>query len=149
MDLVVVKLYLFVSMIIVLPIVLKVWSFYMLQRLKVKKQKTRAVDTNDHELDDLINYKEIEPYAKKARILFHDLMKAGRLSHEQILYLKKSIFRDLGIYGADYRNCKFKNDCHAIYTYLKSTHLSVNNFQEIIQTLNLFYMTNEELQQEV
>lgn len=142
MEYTLVKLYVLAALVIILPVAAKVWRFYMLQKLNVKKQKNGAIETQkitkQMELDDLLNYKQIEPYTKKAKDLFHDLMKAGELSHEQILYINKLIDRCLGIYAQDYKKHKYKNDCHSIYSKLRSTHLSISNLQEIIHVLELF-----------
>ena len=130
-------------------ILFKILSFYLLQQmakekayenfrkkdyeaLQQKKLKQRI------ELEDILLRKELEPFYQTTKDLFHDAIQAGNLNHEQILYIKKVINESLGSYINDYKYTHYKNDAHEIYSKLKSSHISVDNYKKIIQLIKTF-----------
>lgn len=135
-----IQAYILLAIAIALPVICKILTFYILRRMN--RLVAKSYNKTNTELDDLLNYKQVATHAKKAKEMFHDLMKAGELSHEQILYLIKLINRCLGVYSNDYIKTKFTNEAHEIYTKLSSTHLSISNLIEIIHVLELFRNNN-------
>lgn len=128
---------------------IKVLSFYLLHRLAKEKayENFRKKDyevlqqkklKQRMELEDILTRKELEPYYVATKDLFHDAMQAGNLNHEQILYLKKVINESLGNSINDYKYTYYKNDAHEIYSKLKSSHISIDNFKRIIQLIKTF-----------
>ncbi|GLC32880.1 hypothetical protein bsdE14_42900 [Clostridium omnivorum] len=127
----------------------KILSFYLLHQLakekaydNFKKKEYEALQQKKLkqriELEDILLRKELEPYYITAKDLFHDAIQAGNLNHEQILYIKKIINESLDSYINDYKYTHYKNDAHEIYSKLKSSHISVDNYKKIIQLIKTF-----------
>lgn len=143
------KLTLYVTLGAAALIILKILSFYLLQQLAKEKAyanfKKRDYEQLQErkikqrmELEDILLRKELEPYYTTARDLFNDAIQASNLNHEQILYLKKVINESLGNSINDYKFARYKNDAHEIYSKLKSSHISINDFKNIIQLIKTF-----------
>jgi hypothetical protein len=112
----------------------------------IEKQKTLKYQDDIKEIWE----RERKGYYEIARELFHSAMKQGKLSREQILHVRRLLEDSLGNYVHDfddyYKVVKkgnkevkvmgFENDCHRIYTYMKSYHISVEDWQRIIDFLN-------------
>ncbi|MFT8312932.1 MAG: hypothetical protein ABF633_01610 [Clostridium sp.] len=123
----------------------KLLDFYIKAKIRnwrPKPQKNSFDERQEQELQDLLNYDEVKPYATKAKNLFNSSMKSGTLSREQIFYIIRFINRCLGIYAQDYKNIKFTNESHEIYTKLSSTHLSISNLVDTIHVLETFRKNN-------
>lgn len=128
---------------------IKIASFYLLHRLTKEKaysnyNKQKLQDLQHKkikqqlELEDILLRKEVEPYYQIAKDLFNNAIKTGNLNHEQILYLKEAINDSLGDYINNYRHTRYKNDAHEIYSKLKSSHISIDDFRRIIQLIKSF-----------
>ena len=74
---------------------------------------------------------------KCAKDLFHNKMQSGKLSREQILFLKKVLNNDLGENAALYK-CQYKNDAHEIYSKLKSIYITKEQLQQFTGYVDKF-----------
>lgn len=137
-----------------LPIVFYFLQLCFFQKLSNITNKQRELEKKTQQYNDLIHYKqikiiynnELKQYYEEARKLFNNLMKNKCLSHNHILYLRKLLEEELGEYIHDYddystkKNGKiqkgFTNDCHRIYTYMKSYHISENGWKQILDFLH-------------
>lgn len=136
-------------------VLLKIGNFYLMHRLakekayvncnKKKLQELKEKKLKQQmELEKILLRKEIEPYYLQAKDLFHDAIQAGNLTHEQILYLKKIIDESLGDYINDYKYTRYKNDAHEIYSKLKSSYISIDDFKRIILLIKSFEAQNSD-----
>lgn len=136
----------YVLIVFILPILLMIFKVYF--KYKVKElQGKRINDENRRKIVEkrnlkkdakIIYEKEYKPYYEKTRDLFNQLMKNGSLSREEILEFKLLLNKCLGSYTHEYKNkkvFKFENDCHEIYTKLKSYNLDVNDWNILYEYL--------------
>lgn len=108
------------------------------------KRNTKRINSHTKKVDF-----ETQKLYFQARNLFNTLMKEGRLSHNEIVYLDRLVQRLLGEFVHHYDNFTFENTCHRIYTMLKSSHLDKHDFQEIIDYLKECEIrTKDELKEE-
>lgn len=120
---------------------------------EAKKNRARELKEQDYVKEMMYKQKikeiwekERKPYYEEARCLFNQLMKAGKLSHDQIMYLRRQLENALGEKVHDYddfthevkfkgktvRRKGFANDAHRIYSYMKNYCVDVNSWKTII-----------------
>jgi hypothetical protein len=74
---------------------------------------------------------------RETKDLFHDAIKAGQLSREQVLYIKLMLNEFLKDYMKLYPG-PYRNDAHEIYSKLKSPLLNNEHYETLIETILAF-----------
>jgi hypothetical protein len=124
---------------------------------KRQKYVKSKMNFDDYQMIKEIYKNEREQLYLQNRDLFRDLMKEGKLSRENILYLRYLVEDCLGEYIHDFDNYThvkkikgkdgkereverrgFENDCHRLYVMMKSYHLNENDWQKINNYLMTF-----------
>lgn len=127
-----------IIMLLALPILIKIFvhlGFFKLNRIP------KSMITAEMVIED-INKQKIRPakveiaycYTQK---LFHDRLQNKELSRERILAIRR--YLELHTEKYEYKNKKFKNDAHEIYSLMKSKSLKVRDFgmiQKLISTVD-------------
>lgn len=122
---------------------------YQKEEVNLLKEQSYVKDMMLKQQIKEIYLKERKPFYDEARTLFNMLMKEAKLSHEQIMYLRKLLENALGDKVHDYddfthaikrkgetiRVKGFQNDAHRIYTYMKSYSIDVGDWKKIIDFL--------------
>lgn len=116
-----------------LPVLLKIFVNFGFLKLK---RIPKSMITAEMVVED-INRQKIRPpkveiaycYTQK---LFHDRLQNKELTRDRILAIRR--YLELHVDKWEYKNKKFKNDAHAIYSLMKSKSLRVRDFN-IIQSL--------------
>jgi hypothetical protein len=146
------KLTICLVLVIAITAAIKIASCYLVNSITRAKYCRGTKDRNkleekkikqQLELEDILQRGDLRIYYSQARDLFHDAIQDGNLNHEQILYLKKVIDDTLGEYLNDFKYTRYKNDAHEIYSKLKSSHISIDNFKRIIQLIKSFEAQSE------
>lgn len=133
---------------------LKIGSFYLLHKLAKEKayanynkkdleELHKRKIKQQIELEDILRKGELQPYYKQAKDSFNEAIKSSNLTREQILFLKKVINESLGDFINDYKDIKFKNDAHEIYSKLKCSHIKIPDFKKFIQLIKTFEAQND------
>lgn len=89
-------------------------------------------------IDELkkIYKEEREPLYQEAQKLFKECMQQGILKRNEILVVKRMIKDSLKAYEEEYKDYKFQNDAHEIYTKFKNIHITENDWINILNYLN-------------
>lgn len=141
-------------LIIVCPVIL-FWIKLRINKRKIesKKQhekelKEKLVRENSHSNKVCLNT-DIELYTE-CKGLFNHLMKDGKMSRREILYLKGLINRLLGETILEhYKGFKFKNEANEIYVKLKNQYLESCDYQEILDYLKECERISENTKEEI
>lgn len=127
-----------IIMLLLCPVLIKIFVYLGLFKLN---RIPKSMITAEIVIED-INKQKIRPakveiaycYTQK---LFHDRLQNKELSRDRILAIRR--YLELHVDKWEYKNKKFKNDAHAIYSLMKSKSLKVRDFnaiQEIISTID-------------
>ena len=99
------KLFNYLVLIFIAAPMLKVITFYIIQRLLHPKAPDKRTS-------------QIDAEAKKISVQFNKLLKANQLSREDILIIKQMLKK--------YACKSYQNDCHLIYSVLKHGNIRMN-----------------------
>jgi hypothetical protein len=127
------------ALIILFTVVLPIVRVFIQEKVKQEaKEKPRHQDMSFNELRQLkeIYDRERKPYYLEAQSIFNSLCKKGKMHSGELLLLKTLLEESLGSYVNEYRGWKFKNEFNRIYCYLKSWHITQEEWEEIIKFLN-------------
>jgi hypothetical protein len=124
---------------ILVTVILPILKFYILAKAKERiKEQSKSQEMNFKELQQLkeIYVRERKEYYLEARELFNSLCKQGAIHGEDLVLLRKLLEESLGEYAKDYKGYKFDNEFKRIYVYMKSWHIEVRQWKQIIDFLN-------------
>lgn len=98
---------------------------------KTSKNKGVKQSKNETKIVNNEQYKSLVEFLKFS-------MQKKLLNRQDILKFKKEINSRLGEYKDNYYGFEFQNDLHEIYTKLKSSHLSSNDYEELLKSLESY-----------
>lgn len=98
---------------------------------QVAKERKKA----ENELYKQLWEKERKHYYEEARNMFNQLCKQGKIRRSQQQALRNILESKMGEYAKEYKNMRFDNEFHRIYTYMKSYHLDQGDWEEIMEYL--------------
>ena len=98
---------------------------------QVAKERKKA----ENELYKQLWEKERKHYYEEARNMFNQLCKQGKIRRSQQQALRNILESKMGEYAKEYKNMRFDNEFHRIYTYLKCYHLNKSDWEEILEYL--------------
>jgi L-fucose mutarotase/ribose pyranase (RbsD/FucU family) len=146
-----------------LPVTLYFFKVLFFKKLKEQRQQEIALLKEQSYMENLMQKQKIKeiyeqerkPYYEEARSLFNVLMKNAKLTHDQIMHIKKLLENALGekVHDFDdfthevkkknkdgtietFRKKGFQNEAHRIYCYMKSYNIDVSDWKKIIGFLN-------------
>jgi molecular chaperone GrpE (heat shock protein) len=103
---------------------------------KFGREIARAIQTEQKQAIKEIYIEERKEYADQVRQKFGILCHAGKIKKEQLKMVRSLLESILGGYAVEYKDMRFDNEFHRIYTMLKSYHLDNNDCEEIMSALD-------------
>lgn len=104
---------------------------------KMVKDQEKEKDNHKKEVRKLYwsenHYQEYE----HVKNMFNSMMKSGVLKHKELVKIKGRLNKLLGENLSHYKEFKFENDAHEIYTKLKNSNLVSDDYIELQEVLKL------------